>query len=220
VFTIFSVAASETVRTLTAEFVRVGRSITKVQSHEEVAMSFSSRVLGVIERELSKQLSFSFRDLTVDDPARLSLQDNIGFAVWIRNDADFPLSTIWGLIEPTAVTQFRPIRFRIGTLRPRESQQVATIEALIIGQPDHGILLDQLGTVDVSATADLSEIVFAEWDKPLVYAPAAGPIPACETLPKSGVMRGLPPISSPSRLSEPARRSIPAGAIPLSKVDA
>ena len=64
-------------------------------------------------------------------------------------------------------------------------------------------LLDQLGAVDVSATADLSEIVFAEWEKPLIYAPATGPVPAQNALPTG---------FSPSRLVSPPRRPIPVGA--------
>jgi hypothetical protein len=174
-------------------------------------MSSSSRILGVLERELSKQLSFTFCDLTVDDPAKLRLQDNVGFAVWVRNDAEFPLGTVWGLIEPTTVAQFRPVRFRLARLKPGEAQQVATIEALIVGQPNHGRVIDQLATVDVSATADLSELVFAEWEKPLVYAPRTGRLSAMEST------RG-PRVAPPSRLTSD-RRPVPVGAIPLSPMD-
>ena len=123
-------------------------------------MAFSSRILGLLERELSKQLTFSFCDLSVADARRLTLQDPLSFSVWVRNDAEFTLQSISGSITPASYAEFRTSQFRVARLRPHESQQIATVEALIVDRPPEGFILDAIGNVNVSASIDLSGIVF------------------------------------------------------------
>ena len=179
-------------------------------------MSFSARILGALEREFGKQLSFTFRDLSVESPGRLTLQDPVSFTIWVRNDAEFPLTSVWGLIEPTPLLHFRPVRFKVDRLGAGETKKVAEVSAVVIATPTHDSYIEQFGKVDFSATPDLSGVVFAEWDRPLRYAAAtATDVDEDATIEHQPSMYRESPRKPLERMES---RPIPAGAIPLSKV--
>ena len=141
-------------------------------------MSFASRVYGTLELELSRRLSFSIRPprSAGREPRLPQENSNYRFTVWLRNDADFPLRTIRGTIQSTRWTRFQPVRYSLSELRPGQSELIATVEALIVGRPGRGSVLDQLAVVNVSAAADLSTVTFQEWDRPLgIGAPSIRP---------------------------------------------
>ncbi len=179
-------------------------------------MSFSSRILGTLEREFGKQLSFTFHDLSVENPGRLTLQDPVSFTIWVRNDAEFPLTAVWGLIEPAKFLHFASVRFKIDQLGAGEAKKVASISAIVVASPGQGAQQEPFGKVDFSATPDLSGVVFAEWERPLrLAADASVDADESATIEHSPSMHYSTTTPSFDRLE---RRPIPAGAIPLSKL--
>ena len=127
-------------------------------------MSFSSRIFGMIEMELSKQLSFTLTLQETDrvlgtDSRRIRLGDTIRFTVTGRNDADFTIRSIRGGVAPSRFVRFRPVNFGVAELRPGRTVVVATIEALVVALPERGMLTDQVAKISLSAGADLSNLI-------------------------------------------------------------
>lgn len=169
-------------------------------------MSFSSRIFGMIEMELSRQLSFTLtlqetgRRLGVD-PRGIRVGDTVRFKVTARNDADFKIRSIRGGISPTRFIDFEPLNFLIAELQPGSGVVVATIDAHVLGLPQRGQLVDQFASISLSAGADLSNFIFQEWEKPVTYV--ARP--------------GQPPARGPGMVTAGSSRTR-AGAIPLSGI--
>lgn len=173
-------------------------------------MSFSSRIYGMIEMELSRQLSFTLaldtRHTPNIDPRRIRIGDAIRFSVTARNDADFKIRSIRGGVAPTACVRFRPVNFVIPELPPGAFAVVATLDALVTALPKTGTVMDQAATISLSAGADLAHLVFQEWDKPVVFCARSGERPA--------PARGRITVGS----SRTRQGSIPLSGIPLSEL--
>jgi hypothetical protein len=172
-------------------------------------MSFSSRIFGMIEMELSKQLSFTLTLKETDhalgaDPRRVRIGDTIRFTVTGRNDAEFRLRSIRGGITPCKYVQFRPTNFVITEMPGGSTALVATIDALVLAIPERGNLMDQVATISLSAGADLSNLVFQEWEKPVNYATRSD-----QRSPDRGIVMGN---------SRTRSGSIPLSGIPLSEL--
>ena len=142
------------------------------QAKKVTAMSYDSRVLNQLEVELSKRLTFTFCHAAGESTAacRPRLQDVLELDVWVRNDSEFRLRQVRGTISPSTYVRYRYLEFSVPELLPGDSAHLARIQMLVTALPTHGTVLDQAGSVIVSAVADLSRIEFQEWDKPLIYA--------------------------------------------------
>lgn len=150
-------------------------------------MSNSSRLLGMLELELSRQLAFSFalRGAGNDTPrpGSIRLQDMLELEIQVRNDAEFPFRALRGTIAPTSFAKFRPVDFEIPRLEPLETRSLGVVRVMVVGLPPTGRVVDQLATLAIGASADLSQIVFQEWDRPLSLAQPSSTV---ETLPLAG----------------------------------
>jgi len=136
---------------------------------EHEAMSFTSKIFGMLEAELDSNLSFVFRiasNLTNPGSKEVKPHDTIRVKVLVRNSSDLPLILVQGTIQPALVAEFRPTSFSISNLPPHQLQEIAQIKVRV-GAWGEGQLLDDIGTVTVAANADLSGLQFQEWDKPL-----------------------------------------------------
>ena len=136
-------------------------------------MSYGSRILGVLEMELSKHLNFTLCDSSGKPLAQvksLTRQDVFEFAIWLRNDTSFPVKGVHGTISPTRFVKFSPVEFHVPSIEPHDSFIVATIRGIVLDRPARGNLLDHLAKVSMSAAADLSSVVIQEWDKPVEWA--------------------------------------------------
>ena len=166
-------------------------------------MSFSSRIFGMIEMELGKQLSFTLTLQETDcklgaDPRRIRIGDTIRFNITGRNDADFKIHSICGGIAPSRFVRFRPVNFIVAELPSGTTAVVATIDARVVAMPERGDLVDQLASISLSAGADLSNLVFQEWEKPVVFATRSSPRPSLSpglVMGKSRTRSGSIPIS-------------------------
>lgn len=145
-------------------------------------MSFSSRIYGMIEMEISRQLSFT---LAIDtshsvaiDPHRIRIGDTVRFSVTARNDADFKIRSIRGGIAPTKSVRFRPVNFVVAELPPGSKAVVATVDAMVTALPQTGSVMDDAATISLSAGADLAHLVFQEWEKPVVFTTRHGQRPS------------------------------------------
>jgi len=174
-------------------------------------MSFSSRIFGMIEMEMSRRLSFTLnlketgQRLGVD-ARRIRPGDEIRFEVTARNDADFKIRSIRGALAPSRFVRFRPAHFLVAELLPGTQAVVATVDAQVMALPERGQLVDQLASISLSAGADLSNLVFQEWEKPLVYVARAGAVPT----------RGPGVVTSGS--SRTRSGAIPLSGLPLSEL--
>ena len=173
-------------------------------------MSFSSRIFGMIEMELSKQLSFTLTLQETDrklgaDPRRIRVGDTIRFSVTARNDAEFKIRSIRGGVAPSHFVRFRPVNFVVAELPSGTKAVVATIDALVVSLPERGVLMDHVATISLSAGADLSNLVFQEWEKPVVFVTRSGERPTRG----GGIVMG----SSRTRSG-----SIPLSGVPLSEL--
>lgn len=136
-------------------------------------MSYGSRILGVLETELSRHLNFTLCDSSgrpLSQVKSLSRQDVFEFAIWLRNDTSFPVKGVHGTISPTRFVKFSSVEFHVPSIEPHDSFTVATIRGVVLERPARGSLLDHLATVSMSAAADLSSVVIQEWDKPVEWA--------------------------------------------------
>jgi len=140
-------------------------------------MTHRSRIFGVLDYEVGRDLGFSFtisENLTRPGSTTLRPKDRFRFSVWVTNDSAMVLRWLRGLVEPTALAGFTPQPFAVPRLLPGERLRIATIEARIAPCPGGRIVrLDRIGDVSVSTTADVSAYRFRT-SKPLSYAPAPG----------------------------------------------
>jgi hypothetical protein len=142
-------------------------------------MMYSSRLLGLLELELSKQLQFSFTVSSNSAPFRptsLRRQDVLEVEVSVRNDSPFPFHSLHGSVAATRWSRFRPLNFRIPTLEPGKSYSLGRLALVVLEIPNavEERVIDGLATVSVSAVADLSNVVFQEWERPLLFAQSPG----------------------------------------------
>ena len=164
-------------------------------------MPYTSRIFGMLELELSKHLSFSFCGSNGEplvECKALRVQDGFEFTIWARNDTGFPFKGIRGTIAPTQYARFASVDFNVPVLEALESVPLATIQGVILALPPGRTVLDHIATVSISAAADLSSIVFQEWDKPVLFAqPSATPSDATLRVSPLGGHVGLPRAAHP-----------------------
>ena len=132
-------------------------------------MSFTSQIFSMLEAELGSKLTFVFRiaaNLTNPGSKKIKPHDTIRVKVLVRNGSDLPLKLVEGSIQPSLVAEFRPTSFSVSNLPPHQLLEIAQIKVRV-GAWGEGQLLDEIGTVSVTANADLSGLQFQEWDKPL-----------------------------------------------------
>ena len=140
-------------------------------------MARGSRIFGILEMELSQQLSFCFSiDENLSRPGSTTIrrQDRFLFSVWVRNDSAIPLRNVRGTIHPTPLASFDPTTFEIAELPPAGRRKLASgILAEIIRAGAKGcVRFHLIGHVTVSTTADLSQFRF-EKSRPLTYVQSA-----------------------------------------------
>jgi len=177
-------------------------------------MPYDSRIFGMLEMELSKHLTFTICGANGEplaDCKRLRVQDGFDLTLWVRNDTGFPFRGIRGTVSPSVYTRFKPVDFHVGTLEAQESVPLVRIQGLVTALPPRVSLLDHIATVSVSASADLSSVVFQEWDKPVAFAHPSEARPATDLRPRG---------SSRASIAADANRPTERGrSIPLLRLD-
>ncbi len=135
-------------------------------------MTFTYRIFSVLESELRKFLSFScVLDSHHSRPGDMRLRpgDRVRFRVWVRNDSGLKVVEIKGSVHASPLAQFARAEFDLARLDPGENREIAAIEALVYELPPSGSGLDQLATVNISASADLSAFRFRDSARPLGF---------------------------------------------------
>jgi len=137
-------------------------------------MTHKSRLMGVLDHELSRHLAFDYsisEIMTRPGSTLVQPKDRFRFSVWAVNNSGIGLADLRGMIGPTTLARFTPAPFELARLRPGERRLIATIEAEIVGNPGRRFVrLSMIGSVRVSACADLSEYRISK-STPLTYAP-------------------------------------------------
>ena len=149
-----------------------------------------TQILGMLKTELSKQLVVSYT-LKGNLSRRLSKvllpDDRFVFVSHLRNNSSIAIKDVRGSIAPTQFTDFRIAKFDVSELQPGQESELAVVHARVTCRSLHGSVLDDIGTVTLTAAADLSILQFREWDKPLIQIrPAAREVSA---RPRSRVVR-------------------------------
>jgi len=122
-------------------------------------------ILSQLKNELKNQLHFFFSNLeNLSRPGdrKYHVKDTIRFTVFARNDAEVLMKNIEGEIKETEATKFQLVPFSIPSFEPGEEKELATITAEIISDPIEDIWPDVIGTVEVTAEADLSNFKFED----------------------------------------------------------
>jgi hypothetical protein len=156
----------------------------------------TARIFDLLESELGRHLVASFTLHEPEDGSAASVRSPGRLVVDVRisNHSALPLKDVRGVIAPAPRARFRPTPFALSRLMPRQVRIVATIEVGWIG--DRARALDELGHVSLRAAADLSDLQYQAWDRPLVHE-----------------------VASRSAVDDPRRASGPA-ALPVSPGDA
>ncbi len=135
------------------------------------------RILAMLETELSKQLVVSYtlkENLSRQRSKALLPNDRFVFVSHLRNNSSIAIKNVRGSIAPTQFTDFRIAKFDVRELQPGQESELAVVHARVTCGSQHGSVLNGIGTVTLTATADLSSLQFQEWDKPLIQIrPAA-----------------------------------------------
>ncbi len=148
------------------------------------------QILAMLETELSKQLvvSYSLKERLSPQRSRLLLPDDtFVFVCRLRNNSSITIKDVRGSIAPTRFTDFRIRQFGLRELRPGQESELAVVQARVTCDFRHGSVMNDIGTVTLTAAADLSSVRFQESDRPLIQIrPAAQEISA---RPRSRVVR-------------------------------
>ncbi len=129
------------------------------------------QTLGMLEMELSKQLVVSYtlkENLSRRRSTDLLPDDDFVFVSHLRNNSNIVIKNIRGSIAPTQFTEFRIARFDVRELEPGQESQLAVVHARVTRGSRHGSVVDNIGSVTLTAAADLSILRFREWNKPLI----------------------------------------------------
>ncbi len=148
------------------------------------------QILCMLETELSKQLVVSYtleKNLSRRRSKVLLPNDRFVFVSHLRNNSNILIKNIRGSIAPTQFTEFRIARFDVRELEPGQESQLAVVHARVTCGSQHGSVLDDIGTVTLTAAADLSTLQFREWDKPLIQIRPA--VPGLLARPRSRFVR-------------------------------
>lgn len=136
-------------------------------------MAFTATIFAVLEKELGRHWLARFELLEHHTrPGAQTLQpgDEATISVWLRNDSGLTLRGVRGEIVASNAVRFERYRFSLGRLRSHVEVRVAEIRVLV-GECDGGtILVDQVGNVRLTASADLSEFRFDGGSKAIVAA--------------------------------------------------
>ncbi len=136
-----------------------------------------TQILGMLKTELSKQLVVSYtlkENLSRQRSKALLPNERFVFVSHLRNNSSIAIKDVRGSIAPTQFTNFRITKFDVRELRPGQESELAVVHARVTCGSLHGSVLDDIGTVTLTAAADLSSLQFREWDKPLIQIrPAA-----------------------------------------------
>ncbi len=140
-----------------------------------------TQILAMLETELSKQLAVSYtlkKNLSRQQSKALLPDDKFVFACYLRNNSSIAIGNVYGSIVPTQFTDFRMTKFDVKKLQPGQEIELAVVHARVTCSSRHGSVVNDIGTVTLTATADLSSLRFQESDKPLVQIrPAAQETP-------------------------------------------
>ena len=129
------------------------------------------QVLAMLETALSKQLVVSYtlkKNLSRQGSEDLLPDDRFVFVSHLRNNSSITIKDVRGSIAPTPFTAFRITKFNVRELQPGQEIELAVVYARVTGGSRHGSVLNDIGTVTLVANADLSNLQFQEWDKPLI----------------------------------------------------
>ncbi len=138
-------------------------------------MTSTLRIQVLLESELRRHLQFAVIELENDtDPGRAELVrgDRVRFKIVASNDGDLPFRRIGGFLSETRFASFRPERFEVQDLRPREEVVVGRIEARILENPSDYDGSDWLARVTLIATAAIDDVTIRETERGVAYRPA------------------------------------------------
>lgn len=138
-------------------------------------MTSTLRIQVLLESELRRHLRFAVVELENDtDPGRAELVrgDHVRYTVVARNDGDLPFRRVSGFVSETRFASFRPERFEIHDLRPREEAVVGKIEARILENPSEYDGSDWLARVTLIATASIDDVTIRETERGVAYRAA------------------------------------------------
>ena len=140
------------------------------------------QILCMLETELSKQLVVSYtlkENLSRRRSKVLLPDDRFVFVSHLRNNSSIAIKDVRGSIAPTQFTDFRIAKFDVSELQPGQESELAVVHARVTCGSQHGSVLNDIGTVTLTAAADLSSLQFQEADKALIQIrPAAQEISA------------------------------------------
>jgi len=155
------------------------------------------QILAMLETELSKQLVFSYNleeNLGRRQSRILLPGDRFLFAAYVRNDSIIPLKDVRGTISPTRSTGFPVTKFRLRELPAGQERRLCVVWARVTGPLQHEPVLNDVGTVTLAATADLSQLQFQERNKPLIQTGAPVTVNSARVHPPAlkRQVRGIP----------------------------
>ena len=138
-------------------------------------MTSTLRIQVLLESELRRHLDFGVIELENEtDPGRADLArgDHVRYKVVARNNGDLPFRRVSGFLSETRFASFRPERFEIQDLRPREEAVVGEIEARILENPSDYDGSDWLARVTLIATAAIDDVTIREAERAVTYRPS------------------------------------------------
>lgn len=145
------------------------------ESRAVLVMAYS-RIFGILDRELTQHLAFSFsiaENLTAPGSTTLRANDCFRFTVWAANNSGIPLKSVEGTIRPTGLADFNPTDFVIQHLSPKKRKHIASIDARVTRLLHKDVVrFSRIGVVTVAVSADLSRFRL-EKSRPLTYIKSA-----------------------------------------------